>query len=100
MLKQNHINCEDIVMGVKGSALADYSEDQWKKPGCQYLEVVSIIGQSLPTTLINSTHLVLDSLSDPTNRHCVMKFNILLHQKLKSEYFNPRSFNKDSYNTA
>lgn len=29
-----------------------------------------------------------------------MKFNILLDHKLKSEYFNPRSFNKDSYNTA
>jgi len=100
MLQQNQINCEDILMGAKGSALPDYSEDQWKKLECQYLEIVSIIGQSLPTTLINSTHLVLDSLSDPGNRHCVMKFNILLDHKLKSEYFNPRSFNKDSYNTA
>jgi len=34
MLQQNQINCEDILMGAKGSALPDYSEDQWKKLEC------------------------------------------------------------------
>ena len=100
MLQQNHINCEDILIGEECSALPKYSEDQKKKLECQYLEILSIIGQSLPTTLINTAHLVLDSLSDPLNRNYVMNFNVLLDQKLKAEYFSLHSFSKDSYNNA
>ena len=54
----------------------------------------------MPTTVINSTHLVLDSLSDSVNRSYVMNFNMLLDEKLKSEYFDLKSFHKDTYNTA
>ena len=100
MLQQSQANCEHILAGEKCSALFNYSEDQKKKLECQFLEILSIIELYLPTTLIKSTHLVLDSLSDPGNRHHVMIFNILLDQKLKSKYFNLHSFNKDSYNTA
>ena len=86
MIQQNHINCEDILIGEECSALPNYSDDQKKKLEWQYLEILSIIGQSLPTTLINTTHLVLDSLSHPLNRNYVMNFNVLLDQKVKAEY--------------
>ena len=100
MISQNQANCEEILVGEKCPALPSYSEDQKKKLECQCLEILTIIEQSLPTTVINSTHLVLDSLSDSVNRSYVMNFNMLLDQKLKSEYFNLKSFHKDTYNTA
>ena len=82
------VNCEDILKGEGSLALPNYSEDQSKKLEYQYLEIISIIEQSLPTTLVKSTHLILDSLADPENRSYVMNFNILLDHKLKSQYFN------------
>ena len=96
MISQNQANCEEILVGEKCPALPSYSEDQKKKLECQCLEILTIIEQSLPTTVINSTHLVLDSLSDSVNRSYVMNFNMLLDQKLKSEYFNLKSFHKDT----
>ena len=96
MISQNQPNREEILAGEKCPALPYYSEDQKKKLECRCLEILSIIEQSLPTTVINSTHLVLDSLSDSVNRSYVMNFNMLLDQKLKSEYFNLKSFHKDT----
>lgn len=92
MLQQNTINCEDLLLGEKGSALLNYSDDQRRKLECHYLEIISVIERSLPTTLINSCHLVLDSLSEPMNRVCVMNFNILLDQKLKIKILQPVNF--------
>ena len=54
MLEHNMVNCEGILKGEESLALPNYSEDQRKKLEYQYLEIISIIEQSLPTTLIKS----------------------------------------------
>lgn len=100
MLMQDLVNCEDLLIGGRSSSLPKYSEDQIRKLEDQYLEVISIIEQTLPTTLIKCTHLLFDSLTDPSNRSHVMNFNMLLDHKLKSRYFNFHCMKKDSYNAA